>query len=356
MIVAIVSDIHSNLEALEAVLTHAKEGRADKIYCLGDIVGYGPNPIECIEKVRENCEFSLVGNHDENAFLFLDSLVAVENFPGNKAAKDSYVYTARQLMGGLERKEARIEAENRLRTEEELKTLARKRLQMIKSYSDEIARLEKDAGSREVYKGLFAKMFRINPHIERVKMHEILSLASETKYVRELISAYKLIERGQEALSFLKEIRKSNDRQEGNAHYSHDNHLNPGDGKYILSDNLARIVFPDGVKRLRAKEQSYITPEVLCRQYQGKSRFLFNGHSHYPSQKLREINGHIHVNVGSVGVPREKRGEKYFMKATYALFDSDRDDVGAVRICRADYNWRKTREKCFESGLEDMFL
>ena len=128
MIIAIISDIHGNLEALEAVLTHAKDGKADMVYCLGDIVGYGPNPIECIEKVRENCEFSLVGNHDKNALLFLDSLVAVENFPGNKAAKNSYVYTARQLMGGLERKEARIEAENRLKNEEELKIFARNRL------------------------------------------------------------------------------------------------------------------------------------------------------------------------------------------------------------------------------------
>jgi predicted phosphodiesterase len=41
---AIISDIHGNLEALQAVLAHITDQRVDEIYCLGDIVGYGPNP------------------------------------------------------------------------------------------------------------------------------------------------------------------------------------------------------------------------------------------------------------------------------------------------------------------------
>ena len=50
----IVSDIHSNLEALEAVLAHAKgAGGFDVIWCLGDIVGYGPDPSDCLRRLRE---------------------------------------------------------------------------------------------------------------------------------------------------------------------------------------------------------------------------------------------------------------------------------------------------------------
>ncbi|GFP41057.1 metallophosphoesterase family protein [Candidatus Hakubella thermalkaliphila] len=50
---AIISDIHSNLEALEEVLREIDEGGVERILCLGDIVGYNANPNECIELVRE---------------------------------------------------------------------------------------------------------------------------------------------------------------------------------------------------------------------------------------------------------------------------------------------------------------
>lgn len=61
---AIISDIHGNLEALDTVLTEIEKQKVDSIVCLGDIVGYGPNPNECVDKVREVAEVSLAGNHD----------------------------------------------------------------------------------------------------------------------------------------------------------------------------------------------------------------------------------------------------------------------------------------------------
>jgi predicted phosphodiesterase len=61
---AIISDIHGNLEALEAVLREIMHMGIDEIWCLGDIVGYGPNPIECTDLVRRNCSTVLMGNHD----------------------------------------------------------------------------------------------------------------------------------------------------------------------------------------------------------------------------------------------------------------------------------------------------
>lgn len=66
---ALISDIHGNLEALEAVLADIQTQRIDQIFCLGDIVGYGPNPRECIDLVMQNCEMSLLGNHDEGALF-----------------------------------------------------------------------------------------------------------------------------------------------------------------------------------------------------------------------------------------------------------------------------------------------
>ena len=64
MRVAVISDIHSNLPALEAVLEAIDETGAEQIWCLGDVVGYAAQPDECTATVRERCDLCLVGNHD----------------------------------------------------------------------------------------------------------------------------------------------------------------------------------------------------------------------------------------------------------------------------------------------------
>jgi diadenosine tetraphosphatase ApaH/serine/threonine PP2A family protein phosphatase len=61
---AIISDVHSNLAALSTVLEDIEQRGATEIVCLGDVVGYGPNPRECIDLVREKCRLCVMGNHD----------------------------------------------------------------------------------------------------------------------------------------------------------------------------------------------------------------------------------------------------------------------------------------------------
>ena len=62
---AILSDVHGNIEALEAMLARIEEiGGIDKYFCLGDIVGYGAEPQACCDRLRELCEVTLLGNHD----------------------------------------------------------------------------------------------------------------------------------------------------------------------------------------------------------------------------------------------------------------------------------------------------
>ena len=61
---ALISDVHSNLEALDAVLEDIHQQGISEVYCLGDIVGYGPNPRECLDKVME-LDVCILGNHDE---------------------------------------------------------------------------------------------------------------------------------------------------------------------------------------------------------------------------------------------------------------------------------------------------
>ncbi len=65
---AIISDIHSNLEALTAVLGDIEKRGIETIYCLGDVIGYGPNPKECLDLVIEKTQWCVLGNHDYAAF------------------------------------------------------------------------------------------------------------------------------------------------------------------------------------------------------------------------------------------------------------------------------------------------
>jgi len=61
---AVISDIHGNAEALKQVLADIDARGIDRIISLGDIIGYGPDPLECVDIVRRRCAWSLMGNHD----------------------------------------------------------------------------------------------------------------------------------------------------------------------------------------------------------------------------------------------------------------------------------------------------
>lgn len=73
MRLAIISDIHGNLEALETVLADIDSQNIDEVLCLGDVVGYGVNPNECLDAVRERCSILLLGNHDAAAVGMLST-------------------------------------------------------------------------------------------------------------------------------------------------------------------------------------------------------------------------------------------------------------------------------------------
>ena len=85
---AIISDIHGNLEALTAVLADIQKIEISSICCLGDVIGYGPNPRECIDVCRK-MDFSLLGNHDNGA------LFDPEGF--SSGAEKAIFWTRRQL-------------------------------------------------------------------------------------------------------------------------------------------------------------------------------------------------------------------------------------------------------------------
>jgi predicted phosphodiesterase len=79
MRVAVISDIHANLRALEAILTAIDAERVDTIWCLGDIVGYGPRPNECCAVVERRTTLCLAGNHD----LVVRGDIDLDDFSGD---------------------------------------------------------------------------------------------------------------------------------------------------------------------------------------------------------------------------------------------------------------------------------
>ncbi len=71
MRILVISDIHANFTAFEAVLAHC-DGEWDFVWCLGDVVGYGPDPNECVDRLKELPQLCLAGNHDWAALNRLD--------------------------------------------------------------------------------------------------------------------------------------------------------------------------------------------------------------------------------------------------------------------------------------------
>jgi predicted phosphodiesterase len=91
MRIAIISDIHSNLEALTKAMEIIDQQPVDEIICLGDIVGYGANPNECVELVRQRCNIVIKGNHED---AVLDITVA-DDFTDN--ARSAILWTRKQI-------------------------------------------------------------------------------------------------------------------------------------------------------------------------------------------------------------------------------------------------------------------
>lgn len=88
---ALIGDIHGNLEAFEAVLSSIEKEGVDEILCVGDIVGYGANPVECIDLVKEKCTKVIAGNHDYAAIGLTD----IDYF--NPFAKDALLWTSERI-------------------------------------------------------------------------------------------------------------------------------------------------------------------------------------------------------------------------------------------------------------------
>ncbi len=91
--IALISDIHSNLEALTAVFREIDARGVKNVYCLGDIVGYGPEPGPVVDLIRTRCSLTLRGNHDEALFVGADDF--------NPIAREALETNREMILPGL---------------------------------------------------------------------------------------------------------------------------------------------------------------------------------------------------------------------------------------------------------------
>ncbi|MGM0575601.1 MAG: metallophosphoesterase family protein [Myxococcota bacterium] len=91
MKIALISDVHSNVEALKTALAWIDAHGIERIYCLGDVVGYGADPNPCCDLIRQRCAVTLMGNHDAAVVGVMDTDYY---YP---AARDAIFWTRRQL-------------------------------------------------------------------------------------------------------------------------------------------------------------------------------------------------------------------------------------------------------------------
>jgi diadenosine tetraphosphatase ApaH/serine/threonine PP2A family protein phosphatase len=96
--IAILSDIHGNLEALQAVLDDVERHGAEQVYCLGDVVGYGPNPRECLD-LAQTFRQTILGNHDQGAMF--------DPICFSPIAEQAVFWTRNQLESSPESRQAR---------------------------------------------------------------------------------------------------------------------------------------------------------------------------------------------------------------------------------------------------------
>ena len=109
MLLALISDLHGNLAALTRALADIDDRGIERIVCLGDVVGYGPDPEACVDLVRERCELTVLGNHD--AAVAMDA--GVDRLPrdGQAAARLHREWLAPDALEWLASRPLRVDRE-----------------------------------------------------------------------------------------------------------------------------------------------------------------------------------------------------------------------------------------------------
>ncbi len=296
MKVAIVSDVHSNLEALVAVLADIQQQGITTILNLGDLIGYGPNPVECL-KISELFALNLIGNHEEVALGWAED--------PTKYAGDIYFGEGHMSW--------------------------------------------KRGGPQGIY-WFFRQAYGDSTPIEEKKTrahtttYDLMKLMSEPADVTPVNK-----ERGDKVIAGLKRLKQQAhpySRQVGPVLFTHGGGVHPELFQYPVDFKK----FPHWRKNEMAYPYQLMLKECQ-KKFKGQIKFVYGGHTHHPG--IYEENGIVYVNPGSVGEPRD--GEQIDANgeplASFAVHDTDLRGPEAVELCSVPYDWETTHEKKVAAGL-----
>ncbi|MEM4263920.1 MAG: metallophosphoesterase family protein [Candidatus Woesearchaeota archaeon] len=348
LFIAVLSDIHGNLEALEAVLKSLEEpaerakttGIDFEIWCLGDIFGYGPDPLTCFNIARERFKIILPGNHEALTRLKLKYPDARPTGVSLDAIK-SCEYTIEQLLGKQEIKGERTGQSIKIPLET-LESMQKENYQAM--LASEIAKKyvpEIKISTPEI--PLFKKTIP-KEQLEQIGASYISKVLLQHE---QLIDEYDCrIKRRNTVINlynFLENIEKTRTVKLKNAIFVHDDPVNPGSMAYLIDDEKAeKIRIRNRINLKLVTRENLKFPEL---------EYIFVGHSHLMPDTT-EINGIKTVYVGSVGIPRRDNIEK---KACYTAVMVRDEKVMQTKPVIISYEYTKTKKKMIERGLPDKF-
>jgi len=371
MLTAIISDIHGNILALRKVLEDIASRGITDIICLGDVVGYGPRPGECIDLVGEKGIHTLCGNHDEDMEKLLskvqDPAKKIEKFgnshKSSKKALDRqielmFTKNPRAFLSGSHIERAQAEG----------------RLEYPSGMPEELHRsyLERKAAAWENLTFLEWLKVKVSPSArERFcdSLHEVHSRTGEMGVVlrnqhklygmnKELSKQVAEFERANARLAFLENLGGEKPKSymiHRSMHCFHSSWKGAEGHPYLFDPNQLEIYRDD--PNLNPGDYIPFKEAVDVAKNLGvKKVIIAKGHTHVPSIFRDTVDGIeiILLDPGTVGMPRIEKleGENgqettYYDKATYIVTDcQDRFDIVAV-----EYDWRSVYDDMGARGL-----
>jgi predicted phosphodiesterase len=341
-IVAVVSDIHANYEALSAVYADIQQAGIEKVICLGDIFGYGPDPIKCFD-IAKNFSINIGGNHE--LWLMLKMVEPGIPLKGrlHKRAVKALDWTVKQFMGRQKSKTTELPKE---RLADILK----------ESYLDDMIMHELDQRKDELKIPYSQK--------EKVKLSETI-MQLDSALIKEIVlqcpdltkTLHARLERRnktKEIHHFLDDLEKKQEYRLENALFVHDDPVNPGSGHYTLDHETAESL---GIIENRIAIEK-ITSKKL--KFPGLE-YVFLGHSHVLPKEV-EANGINFIYVGSVGFTREKpvieepKKEEDISYASYITIALEGNRVLDWKPRIIPYSSKETRKKMIAYELDDKIL
>jgi predicted phosphodiesterase len=342
--VALISDVHGNLEALEAVLAdidyrnmrsrrgQSKTSPIEHIWFLGDAVGYGPRPRECLEIIRKRCEpgFVLAGNHELGTKLKVSTpQSALIGFAGSGAVEGIH-WTVRQFY---------LDNSPIEKSKEEMEKYTQGMLSRVRMKPEEYrARIFQEA-SQSISLGSIPLSMggRLKGSVDVPPSVAQELLLRHESAVRGVYSKCDAQVAGSELFDYMSKLPVKIESVPG-VLLVHDNELNPGDMKYMLDE-----------PHISLTSHAYlIDREVFSRMREKGVTRLFFGHSHLPAVHTNKEFPDIKVvNVGTVGMPREN------FLTTYCIWNPEAksNDITIVELEMKE--WKRTSEKMVKAGLPD---